>query len=65
VTDDEIRAALVELKRKATNVEPLTMSAGDHVELIELIIDAEALLRGFAPQRPREKIERDIAAIIK
>ena len=65
MTDAEIRDALVTLKRRTLNVAPLTMSAEQHVSLIELIIDAEAILRGFKPQRPRKDIEADIEQALK
>jgi hypothetical protein len=60
VTDDEIRAAVKTLKQLAVNVIPLTMTAERHVRLIELIIDSEAILRGFKPTRPRNEIEAAI-----
>lgn len=60
MTDDEIRSALVILKRRTLNVAPQQMTAERHVDLIELIIDAEGMLRGFAPERPRKQIEAEI-----
>ena len=65
MTDDEIREALVTLKRRTLNVAPLEMTAEQHVSLIELIIDSEAILRGYQPKRPRSEIEADIESALK
>ena len=78
MTDEEIRDALVTLKRRTLNVAPLEMTAERHVALIELIIDSEAILRGFSRSdrarrsRPtstsialRRDIEADIESVIR
>ena len=64
MTDDEIRQALVTLKQRAIVVPANALTAEQHVGLIELIIDAEAILRGFPPRRPRAEIEHDIEQAI-
>jgi hypothetical protein len=48
------------MKQRALNVGALTTTAERHVELVELIIDSEAILRGFKPTRPRNEIEAAI-----
>lgn len=60
MTNYEIREAVSILKQRALNVGPMQMSAERHTGLIELIIDCEAILRGFRPTRPREDIETDL-----
>ena len=60
MTNDEIRNALVILKPRMLNVAPLEMTGDRHADLIALVIDAEGILRGFKPMRPREDIEADI-----
>ena len=60
MTNDEIRDAVRTMKQRALNVGALTTTAERHVELVELIIDSEAILRGFKPSRPRNEIEAAI-----
>jgi len=65
MTDKEIQNAVGIMKQRALNVAPLSMSAEGHIGLIELIIDCEAILRGFQPGRPRQEIERDLKEALK
>ena len=66
MTDDEIREALKTMKQRALNVGALTTTAERHVELVELIIDSEAILRGFNPiKRSRKEVEDAIEQEIR
>jgi len=60
MTDDEIADAVNIMKQRALRVAANTMSADRHVGLINLIIEVEAISRGFPPKRPREEILADI-----
>jgi len=60
VTDNEIRDAVSIMKQRVLNVPALAMTAERHVGLVELIIDAEAILRGFKSLRQRTEIEAAI-----
>jgi hypothetical protein len=60
MTDDDIRDALIILKRRTLNVAPLEMTGDRHADLIALVIDAEGLLRGFKPMRSRDEIVAEI-----
>jgi len=60
MTYDEIKDAVFIMKQRVGNVAPLEMSAERHMGLIQLIIDSEALLRGFKPTRTRDEIEAAI-----
>ena len=57
MTNYEIGEAVSILKQRVLNVGPMQMTAERHVGLVELIIDCEAILRGFMPKRSREEIE--------
>jgi len=66
MTDDEIRDAVTILKQRGLRVGALTTTAEQHVEIIELIVDCEAILRGFPTlKRSREEIERTLEQALK
>jgi hypothetical protein len=60
MTNAELERAIFSLKQLAVNVIPLTMDGERHVRILELIIDGEAILRGFKPTRPRKDVEAAI-----